>query len=209
MTEQAKITDANIDITIPIKIGYPVLNKYLKQKLVGEIISKEDEEGNKSNYAQILDISMEQSELDEYDLCLHITLQTLTSLFKNKQIKLLFHASLELNRELQKICLRDYEVDGKTNNWIANQLLETAVNRWMYAKLKEKMNFNFMPHIEEQMDALNEKLENKLEAKEGIHLIGSLEGLEVAKFYAGESDLWISMNMKASGVVEIEKIKLD
>ena len=39
------ISEADFDITIPIKIGYPVLNDFLKQKLVGEIISKENEQG--------------------------------------------------------------------------------------------------------------------------------------------------------------------
>ncbi|MCM8569319.1 DUF4403 family protein [Gramella jeungdoensis] len=208
MNDSDKISEANFNVSIPVKIGYPVLDNYLREKLVGEIISKENEDGEKSNYAQILDISISKSELEDFDLCLHVNLQTLTSLFKNKQVELLFHASLELNREFQKISLKDYEVDSKTGNWIANQLLEAVINKWMYAKLKEKMNFNFMPHIEEQMDALNEKLENKLEAKEGIHLIGSLDDLEISRFKAGENDLWISLNISANGVVEIEKIKL-
>ena len=208
MDNLENISEADINIKIPVKIGYSVLNAYLKEKLVGEIISKEDEDGDKSNYAQILDIQMQKSDLEEYDLCLPITVQTLTSLFKNKQVKFLFYAKLELDRELQKIFLSDYEIDGQNNNWLVNRALETIVNKWMYDKLKEKMNFNFMPHIEEQMDALNEKLENRIEAKEGIHLIGSLDNLEVSQFMAGENDLWISMRMKMNGVVDIEKIKL-
>ncbi|MCG9971928.1 DUF4403 family protein [Christiangramia crocea] len=208
MNDLDKISEANFNVTIPVKIGYPVLDNYLREKLVGEIISKENEEGKTSNYAQILDVSITKSELEDFDLCLHVNLQTLTSLFKNKQVRLLCHASLELDRENQKISLKDYEVDSKTSNWIANQLLEAVINKWMYSKLKQKMNFNFMPHIEEQMDALNEKLENKLEAKEGIHLIGSLDDLEISQFMAGENDLWISLNISANGVVEIEKIKL-
>jgi hypothetical protein len=202
------ISEADFDITIPVKIGYAALNDFLKQKLVGEIISKENEEGEKSNYAQILDITIEKSDNPEYDLCLPVTVQTLTSLFKNKQVKFLFYASLHLDRELQKIELANYEIDGQNNNWLVNQALETVVNKWLYAKLKEKMNFNFMPQLEEQMNSLNNKLENKIEAKEGINLIGFLEDLEVAQFKADENDLWISMRLKANGVVEIDKIKL-
>jgi len=203
-----KISEADFDITIPVKIGYHVLNDFLKQKLVGEIISKESDEGEKSNYAQILDISIEKSEHPDYDLCLPVTVQTLTSLFKNKQVKFLFYAQLHLDRELQKLELTAYEVDGQNNNWFMDQALETVVNKWLYSKLKEKMNFNFMPHLEEQMSSLNHKLEDKIEAKEGIHLIGFLENLEVAQFMADEQDLWISMHLKANGVVEIEKIVL-
>lgn len=201
MNENVDFYDQNINLMIPVIIAYPVLDKYLREKLVGEIISKEN-----SNYAQVLDVSIEKSQLEAYDLCLNITLQTLTSLFKNKQIKVLFHASLELNRELQQISLKDYEVDGKTKNWFADQLLETVVNRWMYDKLKQKMNFSFMPHIEKHLGSLNEKLENKLEAKEGINLIGSLEKLEISDFKAGENEIWISVAIGGTGLVELEKL---
>jgi len=201
-----RISDTNIDVTIPVKIGYPVLDKLLRSKMIGEIISKEDSEGKKSNYAQILDVSIEKSELEAYDLRLNINLQTLTSLFKNKQVKIFFYASLDLDKVQQKISLKDYEIDGKTKNWIADQLLETVVNKWMYAKVKKKMNFDFMPHIEEHIKSLNEKLENKLEAKEGIHLIGSLENIELSNLKAGESDLWLSVTTKGTGIIELTKL---
>lgn len=201
MNENVDFYDQNINLTIPVIIAYPVLDKYLREKLVGEIISR-----GSSNYAQVLDVSIEKSDLDEYDLLLNFTLQTLTSLFKNKKIKVLFHAALELDRELQHISLKDYEVDGKTRNWFADQLLETVVNKWMYEKLKQKMNFSFMPHIEEHVGSLNEKLENKLEAKDGISLIGSLEKLEISAFKAGENELWISVAIGGTGLVELEKL---
>ncbi|MFV8225080.1 DUF4403 family protein [Christiangramia aquimixticola] len=201
-----EFTDQNIDITLPVIIGYPVLDKYLIQKLVGEIISKG--EGSNSNYAQVLDVSMEKSEMEEYDLRINFTLQTLTSLFKNWQIKMAFHAALELDRELQHISLKKFEVDGETNNWFANQILETVINRWMYEKLKKKLNFNFMPVIEEKVGAINEKLESKLEAKEGVHLIGALNKLEVSNLKAGKNELWISVTITGTGIVELEKLEL-
>lgn len=200
--------DQNINITVPVIIGYSVLDKYLRGKLVGEIISKENSEGKKSNYAQVLDVSIDRSDLEGFDLCLDITLQTLTSLFKNKQVKILFHAALQLDRELQHISLKDYEIDGKTKNWFADQLLETVVNKWMYEKLKKKMNFDLMPHIEEKLSSLNEKLESKLEAKEGVHLIGSLDKIEISNLKAGENELWISVTVTGTGIVELEKLEL-
>lgn len=200
--------DQNINITLPVIIGYPILNKYLRQKLVGEIISKENAAGEKSNYAQILDVSIGKSEMDDFDICLDINLQTLTSLFKNKQVKIYFHAALDLDQELQQISLKDFEVDGKTKNWIADKLMETVVNNWMYDKLKKKMNFNLMPHIEEKVGSLNEKLENKLEAKEGVHLLGSLDKFEVCNLKAGENELWVSFTISGTGIVELEKLEM-
>lgn len=198
----------NINITVPVIIGYSVLDKYLRGKLVGEIISKENSEGEKSNYAQILDVSIDKSDAEGFDLCLDITMQTLTSLFKNKQVKILFHAALQLDRDLQHISLKDYEIDGKTENWLADKLLETVINNWMYEKLKKKMNFDLMPHIEEKLSSLNEKLESKLEAKEGVHLIGSLDKIEISNLKAGENELWISVTVTGTGIVELEKLDL-
>lgn len=206
MEKIEKISDTNVNVTIPVKIGYPVLDKFLRSKMIGEIISKEGSDGEKSNYAQILDVTIGQSELEGFDLCLNIDLQTLTSLFKNKRVKILFHAALHLHKEEQRISLEDYKVDGKTKNWIADQVLETVVNKWMYDKLKRKMNFDFMPHIEEHVKSLNEKLENKLEAKEGIHLIGTLENMELSNLKAGDTDLWVSVTVKGTGIVELTKL---
>ncbi|GAA4308042.1 hypothetical protein GCM10023115_37500 [Pontixanthobacter gangjinensis] len=208
MDVSREFVDQNINITIPVIIDYIVLDKYLKQKLVGEIISKGDSETGKSNYAQILDVSISKSDKEDFDLCLDINLQTLTSLFKNKQIKVLFHAALYLDREKQHISLKDFEVDGKTNNWLTDQLLEKLINNWMYTKLKKKMNFDLLPHLEEKIASLNEKLEDKLEAKEGVHLIGSLDNLEISNLMAGEKELWISVSVTGTGLVQLEKLEL-
>ena len=207
MQVKERFNDQNINITVPVIIGYPVLDKYLREKMIGEIISKENSKGEKSNYAQILDVSIQKSDLEQFDLRVNISLQTLTSLFKNKQVQIFFHAALELDKELQHISLKDYEIDGKTNNWFADQLLETVVNKWMYEKLKKKMNFDLMPHIEEKVSSINEKLENKLEAKEGVHLIGSLDQIQISNLKAGENELWISITVTGTGIVELEKLE--
>ncbi|TBW27986.1 DUF4403 family protein [Gramella sp. KN1008] len=206
MNENEILSEASIDINLPVKIGYPVLDEYLKEKLVGEIISKDDGTGS-SNYAQILDISAYRSELSDFDLSIELSLQTLTTFFKNKQIKILFHALLDLDREEQRIFLKDYEVDGLSNGWFADQLIETIINKWMYKKLKEKMNFEFMPHIQEHLESLNERLENKLEAREGIHLLGGVDRLEVTRLIFAEHNVWIALKIEGNGLLELTQLK--
>lgn len=208
MYDKDKIIDKNINITIPVVLGYQVSDKYLREKLVGEILSKENKDGEKSNYAQVLDISIEKSYLEGFDLLLNITLKTLTNLFKNRQVKMFFHAALELDKELQHISLKDYELDGKTKNWFTDRLLETIVNKWMYKRLKKKMNFDLMPHIEEKVGAINLELENKLEAKDGVLLFGSLDKVEISNITAGENELWISVSVSGTGLLELEKLDL-
>ncbi|MDX1544247.1 MAG: DUF4403 family protein [Christiangramia sp.] len=209
MSDSERISDANIDITVPVKIGYEVLDEYLKEKLVGEIIRKEDSEGKSSNYAQILEISVDRSELENFDLCINLTIQTLTTFFKNKQVKILFYALLDLDREEQRIFLKDYKVDGVSNGWFVDQILETLINKWMYKQLKEKMNFEFMPHIKENLESINNRLENKLEAKEGVHLLGGVNNLEISNLKFDEKDVWISVAIKANGLIELTKLKFE
>ena len=208
MDERDGFTDQNINITIPVKVGYQALDTYLEEKLGGEIISNENKAGKKSNYARVLDISIEKSDLEGFDLLLNISLQTLTSLFKNRQVKIFFHAALELDREHQHVSLKDFEVYGKTKNWFADKLLETIVNKWVYEKIKKKMIFDLLPHIEGKVNAINEELENKLEAKEGVYIIGSLDKIELSKLKAGEKELWISISISGQGLLELEKLEL-
>ena len=207
MNENEILSEASMDITLPVRIGYPVLDEYLKEKLVGEIISKENPEGKSANYAQILEISVDRSDRGDFDLCISLTLQTLTTFFKNKQVKILFYAFFDLDRKEQRIFLKDYEVDGISNGWLADQLIETLINKWMYKRLKEKMNFEFMPHIKEHLESINAKLENKLEAKEGVHLLGGVENLEISRLKFEENDVWIFVAIKANGLVELTKLK--
>jgi len=63
-----------------------------------------------------------------------------------------------------------------------------------------------MPHIDTHLKSLNEKLENKMEAKEGVHLIGSMENIKLSNFHAGESDLWVSVTVKGTGIIELTKL---
>lgn len=208
MYDKDKFIDQNINITIPVVVGYQVLDKYLREKLVGEILFNENKEGEKSNYAQVLDISIEKSYLEGFDFLLNISLKTLTNLFKNREVKIFFHAALELDKELQLVSLKDFEVDGKTKNWFADKLLETIVNNWMHEKIKKKMNFDLMPHIERKVGAINKELENKLEAKEGVYLIGALDKVKSSNLKAGIEGLWISVSVSGTGLLELEKLEL-
>ena len=207
MSDMGEFIDRNINLTIPVIVGYKALDEYLREKLIGELVSNEKKDGKKSTYARIIDISIEKSDLEGFDILLNIGLQTLTNLFKNRQVKIFFHAALKLDRELQHLSLTDFEVDGKTKNWFADKLLETIVNKWIYEKIKRKMNFDLMPLIEEKIGAINVELENKLEMKEGMNLIGSLNKVEISNLRAGEKELWISVSICGTGLLELEKLK--
>ncbi|AVR44373.1 hypothetical protein C7S20_03375 [Christiangramia fulva] len=197
----------NIKIILPVKIGYPVLEKYLREKLMGEIIQKKKGNGEMRNFAQILELSLYKSSLANYDVALELELQTLTSLWKNRPVKLVFHAKLEFDRNVQQISISDYKMTAKSNSKIADFLLHGILNTWFYEKLKKRMNFDFLPEIASQLEKLNEKLLNQIETVEGVHLSGSLQSIEIEEITALEDHLHISLDILGDTSVEIKKIK--
>ncbi|MUP47299.1 DUF4403 family protein [Gramella sp. BOM4] len=195
-----------IGLSLPVKIGFPVLNDLLKQKLIGEIISKDESEAKGSNYAQILDAIIYSSEKEEYDVCLELDLQTLTSFFKNKRLKIFFHAAIELDVAEQQIYLSDYKAEGQTHNWLADKFLQTLVNSWMYEKLKKKMSVDLMPKIREKMLEINDKLVNKMEVKDGVFLEGEVQDLAITDLQMNEDAIFISFSTTGKMMIELEKI---
>ncbi len=207
MNEENENLDQNINITLPIIVGYQVINAVLKEKLVGEIIDSTNKRGEKSNYARVLDVSIDKSNVQGFDLIININLQTLTSIFKNRQVRLFIHAALELDRVHQQVYLKDFEVDGRTKNWFSDRLLETVVNNWMYERLKNKMKVDLLPHIKEKMAEFNRDFENKLEAKEGVHILGSLDKIEISGLAAKPNEFWILVTVKGTGFLELTKLE--
>ncbi len=197
----------NIQIILPVKIAYPVLENYLREKMVGEIITKEKRNGEKRNFAQILEISLYQSKLEKYDIALELEVQTLTSFWRNKHINLIFHATLEFNSELQQISISSYKLEAKSRSKLADKLLHGIFNTWLYKKLKKRMNFDFLPKISTHLEKFNERLSNQVEAVEGVHLSGSLQSIEIDSIQASEDHLHITLDIRGDTSIEIKKIK--
>ena len=207
MKEEEQFSTKPVNLTIPVSIQYTAINELLREKLIGEIISKSNDETKGSNYAQILNASVYKSHLEDFDLCLELDLQTLTSIFKNRQVKILFHAAIELDPSQQQVFISDYKIEGKTNSWFADQFIETMVNNFMYGKLKKKMNYNFLPHLHEQIASINEKLEDELEVKEGVYVSGRLGELKVIEVVALEKDLYVLVSLEGEGMIQLKKLK--
>ncbi len=200
-------TDQNISITFPIKIRYTVLEKYLCEKFVGEIISKESANGKQVKYAKILDIGLAKSEVESYNLEVKLKIQTLTFLYKNRSLDIIIQTSLILDAESQTIYFKDYKIDSQGKSWLADQLLESVLNTFFYQKVVKNLKFELSPIIKQQMDVINENLANKLETNKGIFLMGSLDNLRVSYLKAKENELWIFLYVGGWGVVDIEHLE--
>ncbi len=206
MSETNEEIQGMVEVALPVKIGYAVLRSYLNERMVGEMIKKENDDGNDTNYAQILNVDISKSELPDFDIILEVEFQTLTSVFKNKQGTAFFHAAIELDKVQQCISISDFQVKTRTDSWLADKLLQTLLNKWMYGRLKKKMHFNFLPKIEQQILSLNKKLDKQIKAREGVHVSGALDTLEIINIRAREAFLEIFVKMLGNAEVELKDL---
>ncbi|WP_081210551.1 DUF4403 family protein [Salegentibacter sediminis] len=198
-----------ISIRLPVKIGFQVLDEALRNKLVGENIETEGKDGEVSTYASILDAALMKSEKEGYDLALDIKFKTLTSLFKNKEGRIFLHLAIEFDPEEQEIMVKDYKLEGRSNNWLMDKSLQAVANTFIYEKLKKRMKLDFSPHIEKQLKEINEKLEAHIKPSEEISLSGYLENFRIVDIIPGESLFLISIEIEGFAIAELTKIPAD
>jgi len=200
-----KSFDDNIEIKLPIRIEAKAVEALIRKKAIGENI-KSEKDGETTNYAEILDVHLKKSEDPDFDLALDLKLRTLTKLFKNKEVDLRVYLSLGFSEEEQQMFIQDYKIDGETDNWLVDKFIQTMANNVMYSKVKDKMNFNIGPLVEKQLLELNEKLKNKLEAREGIFILGALNTIKVSNLTMDEVHFYLDILVKGSALVEITKL---
>jgi hypothetical protein len=193
-------------IRLPISIAYSVLETYLRKKMIGETISSEGEDGKVSTYAEILDLSLEKSQDEAYDLALALKFKTLSTFFRNKEGKILLHLSLDFDEEEQLVSVNNFELEGITKNWLLNKSLETMVNTFMHGKIKNKMKFDFRPEIEKQLRSINIKMDNQLEVAEGIFLFGRLNTFKISAIIPKASQFLVLVNFEGNTLLDIKKI---
>jgi hypothetical protein len=198
----------NIDISLPVKIGYDVLEKVLRERMVGETFQIEKENGEVTKYAEVLNVRLGKSLEDGYDLTAELEFKTLTTLFKNKTAGILFHAVIEFNEMHQQVEVGDFKIKGTSSSWLMNKSLETVANKIVYGKLKNNMKMDFRPHLEPQLEKLNEKLENSMQAGEGVYLSGKIGEVRICEFIAGNEEIYIVLKIQGGTAVEIKDISL-
>ncbi|APG61030.1 hypothetical protein LPB144_11710 [Christiangramia salexigens] len=196
----------NIKVILPLSVKYAAIDKLLREKLTGEIIKKEDKAGEGSNYAQILDVTLEKSHKNNFDVQLNIKFQFLTTFFKNREADAEIHAVIQLDPSKQRLFIKDYSVVSDTNNWLADKLLQGVVNTWMYKRIKSKMTFDLDSFLSKNLDSINKQLENKLEVKTGTYVLGNLESIKLVEILAAETHLQLALNIKGHSEIEIDEI---
>ena len=196
----------NIHVKLPVNISYTAVNDFLQRNVVGELISTEKESGEVTTYAEILDISLEQSPEEKYDLAVDVEFLMLTKLLRNKVGRVWLHVALEFNEEAQEVWVSDFKLDGNTNNWLMNNSLEVMANNIMQESLKNKMRYNFSAEIEKHIQELNNKMGDPYEVSGGINLFGRIEKLKVHRIVPKPDRFLILAKIAANAVVDVDKL---
>lgn len=194
-----------VSLRLPVKISYKVIEDFLKKKMIGEKISQE-KNGKSTDYAEIQDIEISSSPEEGYDLAINLKLQTLTTLFKNRKLDLLLHAKLDFDETGQLISVKKYNLDGKSRNWLLDNLLEGLSNTLLYNSIIRKMRVDLSPHIKEQLASVNSKLEDDMETAPGVHVSGYIKDFRIVDIIPGSNQFLIGIEITGHGLIDIRKI---
>lgn len=204
-----KPSQSNVMITLPINLAYAAIEGYLKENYKGEIIKEEKENGKTTQYAEILDMSLERSEEEEFDIAVDVTFKNLTSIFRNKVGRILLHLSLNFDEAQQEIYVESFKLKGNSGSWLMDNAMEAMANTFLHKKIKTKMVFNFRAVIEKQLKDLNKKLEDPFQVKEGISLYGNLKNFRIHRIIPKIKHFYVLVNVEADAVMDIEQLNFD
>lgn len=206
MEKPVPASEGGVKIHLPVKVDYHVLETYLRKKMEGEKIRVEKENGTFNTYAEITGFSLEKSQREGYDLAVFIRYKTLTTFFRNREGEILIDLSLYFDEEAQEVLVSDYKLRGNAAGWLMNKVLPSVINTFLHKKLKSKMKFAFKSKIDEQVNALNAKLEQQMRAGEGIYLSGELNKFRISDIIAGNSHFLVSLEIEGIAHAEIKSI---
>jgi len=204
--ENKENLNQHIVAKIPIVISYGALQQLLNEKLAGEIIKKEGARGKDTKFAEIVDLTIRKSQNLDFDIEISLQLKSLLLLYKHKRFSLKIDATISVEEKLQKILIKDYEIDSKGLNIIGDNILESFANKFLHGKMIEKMQLDLVPKLKEQLFDINEKLSNRIEAQKGTFVSGNLENLSIIDIQAKPNHLWILIGLNGWGVIEISEI---
>lgn len=208
MAETGDPSKVNNSLSLPVKIEYSILQSLLRKKMIGETISSEEKDGKVSNYAEILNVSLDRSVKENYDLAVEIKFRNLTSFLKNREGKFVLYAALDFDELLQQIQVVDFEIDGTSKNWLFNNTIETIANTFMRGKIRNKMKIDFQPEIQKQLLEINEKLKSNFEVADGIFLSGEMKFIKINEIILQGQQILVLVQVEGQTLINIQNIQM-
>lgn len=208
MNANPTTSDQDISVTLPVRIGFSVIETFLKKKYIGTIISKKSAKGKTLNYFKILDLNLSESQAEPYNLQLILKLQTLTLIFHKKELEVSVHANLRLDIETQKLYVEAYNINSSGESWIANTVLKSVLNTFIYKKIINTLSIDLMPLLQEKIELINAKLASDLKATKNISIMGSVENSTISHFKIKSDVIWVLIHAQGWGVISIDDLEV-
>ncbi|HEA19497.1 hypothetical protein LCGC14_0993250 [marine sediment metagenome] len=186
----------NINLTVPIKICYPVLQQVLETKLIGMEVGTEERKRGK-----ILSVGLAPSPLADYHVVFELQLELARKLLWAKQIPMLIHCSLDFDPESGKLSVGTFKIDSKSRNFVLNRAFEFLANRVYYRKILDKASINLDELIAAKVSILNEKLLSGIAASKGMLFNGTMNTIALTKIEPGPEHFVVYARFK--GEVEV------
>lgn len=207
MNSNPKTSNQDISITLPLRISFATVDTFLKKKFVGTNISKTDTHGKTANYFKILDLHLVESSAAPYNLEIRMKLETLTFLFHKKDLDVTVQAQLSLDVATQKLYVEAYKINTHGNHWMANGILKSVLNTFIYKKIIQSLSVDLKPLLIEKIEELNAKLASKLEATKAISILGTVENFSIGHFEIKKDKIWVLINTSGWCVISIEDLE--
>jgi hypothetical protein len=188
----------NIDLTLPIKIPYPVLRELLETKLIGmEIGTGERKRG------QILRLGLQASPLPDYDMVLGLRIGLARKVLWAKEVPLYLHASLDFDPESGRLSVGTFKIDVDSANFVLDKALEFLANRMYYRKVLDKASVNVNELIASKMAVLNEKLQSGIPSSQGMVFNGNMENITITQIEPGPEYIVVYAHFKGGAEVTL------
>lgn len=198
----------DISLSLPIKMGFKALTNFLNTSFAGHSIGKTNSRGKEVNYFKIHHIDAEPSNLEGFDMELIVNLETLTTLYKHRELQISVYVSMKLDVSSQKIYIDAYKMDSEGQGWIADHLLKSVLNNFIYDRIINDLNIELRPLIDEKLVELNKKLAANFEINSGISILGAIQTVNISHFEIKNDTIWIIINIKGWGVIDVENLDL-
>lgn len=208
MNSEPTTPDQDISIKLPVRIGFEIIEEYLKKKYINTSIGKSDDNGKTSDYFKILDLSIGESHAEAYNLEIKLKLQTLTLLFHDNIINVVMQAHLSFEIETQKLYVESYKIDSMGESKLESIFLNSTLNTLFYKKTLNTLYLELMPMIKKKIDSLNTKLATKLEPSSNISIVGKVENFIIEHFKIKKDEIWMLVHSQGWCIISIEDLDI-
>ncbi len=196
-----KMESENVNLTLPLKIPYEVLQQLTDSTLIGMEIGT-----GERKHGRILGTSLGASLLPEYDVVLGLKMRILRKILVTKEVEVFIHVSLAYDPDLGEISADTFKIASKSKNFLLDKTLQKLANRIYYRKVLDKATYNLNTLIDPHLLTINEKLASGISVVQTLILQGNMEKITISQIDILTDHVLVPVFFEGAMQVTIQKI---